>query len=72
MLSNLSSMPGSLGLPLMQSAGGLTEPGPFPPQVHSQIGQGQAFRFQNECPYIKPDSVPFFDTSSYTGFSYSS
>ncbi len=36
--------------PLMQSAGGLTEPGPFSPQVHNQISQGQTFRFQNKCP----------------------
>ena len=42
-------------LPLMQSAGDLTESGPFPPQVRGPIGQGQAFRFQNEYPYVKPD-----------------
>ncbi len=42
----------------MQSADGLTDPGPFPSQVHSRIGQGQAFRFQNnEYPYVKPDPV---------------
>ncbi len=36
--------------PLMQSAGGLTEPGPFPPQRHNPIAQGQTSHFQNKCP----------------------
>ncbi len=57
------------GLPdflLMQSTGGLTEAGPFLPQAHSQIGQIQAFRSQdNEYPYVKPD--PGVLTTAATG-----
>ncbi len=56
---SLFSDPGLPGFPLMQSAGSLTEPEPFPSQVHSRIGQGRASCLQNdECPYAKPDPVP--------------
>ncbi len=59
------SDPGPSGFPLMQSASGLPEPGPFLSQMHSRIGQGQAFRFQNnECPYIKPDPVSPVSTAA--------
>ena len=56
--------PGPPGFPLMQSVGGLPEPGPFPSQMHGRIGQGQAFRFQtDEYPYVKPNPVSAVGTS---------
>ncbi|GBE10883.1 hypothetical protein BMS3Bbin12_00995 [bacterium BMS3Bbin12] len=39
--------PGRPRLPTDATVSVLTEPGPFPSQVRSQIGQRRAFRFQN-------------------------